>query len=579
MKDESESVTEADAIRTHGNRIRKIYQFGAAFIAVAMISSVLTLVAFADGPSEFETIVMPGSMVEDASYVIFKDSSNVTFAKNGETGEIEFSSANSSSVFQSVNDALPQGGTVFVKQDPDPWIYTDNQDSWYKFEADYYLTHTVTVNQGVSFVSDGVMISTDGRNDTIFHFYNDLTDPIQYSAYWTFSGFTFAGRSIVTDDHATDSGCTAMYVSDAQGKGIVIDEIYAREVANPLVIEGPCYWFQVQHCRFSFGITGILILADDGGGNAGIITDCDISGMMTCGIDQQTGTGIKILNCWLESNTVGINASTTIIQGNFIQPSSNGYGVQCSGGISPIISENIFELGPGVVGVQIISDGLITINDNSFSIAGGNADGINATTSTSIVAIGNTAWMGEPTTNSTFIYGPYAKSIITGNRIAGGNPAINLTGPTSSYNIVSDNRISNFMDGIAYYGYFNLFSGNVFLEDRAGVNAVGINQRGGHSNEILGNSFVSISFPINVSGTAPIIRDNFGYVTQNKGTATITTDTSVIFDHYLATTPTLVLASFNLASYGNYTWTATTTEITITVSTSGTYTVYWYAEV
>jgi len=65
----------------------------------------------------------------------------------------------------------------------------------------------------------------------------------------------------------------------------------------------------------------------------------------------------------------------------------------------------------------------------------------------------------------------------------------------------------------------------------------------------------------------------------NKGTETIMATTFVTFNHQLYTTPTLVLASFSVASYGNYTWTATSTQITITVSTSGTYTVYWYAEV
>jgi len=66
---------------------------------------------------------------------------------------------------------------------------------------------------------------------------------------------------------------------------------------------------------------------------------------------------------------------------------------------------------------------------------------------------------------------------------------------------------------------------------------------------------------------------------SNKGTALISASTSVVFSHFLYSTPTLVLASFSAASYGNYTWTATASEITIIVSMSGTYTVYWYAEV
>jgi len=64
-----------------------------------------------------------------------------------------------------------------------------------------------------------------------------------------------------------------------------------------------------------------------------------------------------------------------------------------------------------------------------------------------------------------------------------------------------------------------------------------------------------------------------------KGTASIVDSTSIAFNHNLVTTPTLILCSFNSTAYGAYTWTATATEITITVLNSGYYTVYWYAEV
>jgi hypothetical protein len=66
---------------------------------------------------------------------------------------------------------------------------------------------------------------------------------------------------------------------------------------------------------------------------------------------------------------------------------------------------------------------------------------------------------------------------------------------------------------------------------------------------------------------------------EMKGIATIVGSTTTTFDHHLATTPTLVLCSFNSTTYGSYKWTATTTQITVTVDTSGYYTVYWLAEV
>ena len=65
---------------------------------------------------------------------------------------------------------------------------------------------------------------------------------------------------------------------------------------------------------------------------------------------------------------------------------------------------------------------------------------------------------------------------------------------------------------------------------------------------------------------------------RNSGTATISSGTSVTFNHGLAGTPTLVLCSFNNTGYGEWKWSATSTQITITVTNSGTYEVYWYAE-
>jgi hypothetical protein len=66
---------------------------------------------------------------------------------------------------------------------------------------------------------------------------------------------------------------------------------------------------------------------------------------------------------------------------------------------------------------------------------------------------------------------------------------------------------------------------------------------------------------------------------ENSGTATITSGTSVTFNHNLVTTPTFVSCSFNATGWGSWKWSATATQITITVETSGNYTVYWTAKV
>ena len=95
------------------------------------------------------------------------------------------------------------------------------------------------------------------------------------------------------------------------------------------------------------------------------------------------------------------------------------------------------------------------------------------------------------------------------------------------------------------------------------------------NNDFRGNFWGSVTgadVPTNA-----IFINNLGFVTENSGTATIPSGTSVVFEHGLAGTPTQVFASFNSTNYGGWTWTANSTHITITVANTGSYTVYWRA--
>jgi hypothetical protein len=103
----------------------------------------------------------------------------------------------------------------------------------------------------------------------------------------------------------------------------------------------------------------------------------------------------------------------------------------------------------------------------------------------------------------------------------------------------------------------------------------GIKWINGSYDEIYGASFASVTNRfVNAPSTTRVVAVGC----QNTGVATITSGTSVTFNHGLYGTPSLVLASFSSASITGWTWTATSTQITIIVTPSGTYTVYWYAE-
>lgn len=74
---------------------------------------------------------------------------------------------------------------------------------------------------------------------------------------------------------------------------------------------------------------------------------------------------------------------------------------------------------------------------------------------------------------------------------------------------------------------------------------------------------------------------NTQFRTTNSGTATNSTATTFVFNHGLAGTPTGVWASFNTTTINGWAWTATSSQITITVSGSGLPAImasYWKAE-
>jgi len=77
------------------------------------------------------------------------------------------------------------------------------------------------------------------------------------------------------------------------------------------------------------------------------------------------------------------------------------------------------------------------------------------------------------------------------------------------------------------------------------------------------------------------IRNNYGFVTENSGTATILSgQTSVVFAHNLAGTPTFVVLGATHAEVSDAIWSADATNITLTVPSAVTANrnISWYAE-
>jgi hypothetical protein len=133
---------------------------------------------------------------------------------------------------------------------------------------------------------------------------------------------------------------------------------------------------------------------------------------------------------------------------------------------------------------------------------------------------------------------------------------------TSSYNIINNNRC-----------YDDLYSG--VRNQRYGICISAT----GHYNVVTGNEVTgNKNGGMLISGTDNKVTHNIGFATENSGTANIITTNTVTFDHGLAGTPTHVECGFKTIGYGTWKWSATSTQITITVENSGTYTFSWYAE-
>ena len=84
-------------------------------IFASLISAFGTAYVYSQNSSQTITIE-PASFTETASYIIFRQD-DTYYAKNGTTGEIEFSGTDASQVIQSAIDSTPEGGFVFVKGD------------------------------------------------------------------------------------------------------------------------------------------------------------------------------------------------------------------------------------------------------------------------------------------------------------------------------------------------------------------------------------------------------------------------------------------------------------------------------
>lgn len=534
----------------------KLSQLGIFIVAIAMLSGSLGYLAGADGPTGFGTVIEPGSMVQDATYVIFEDN-GAYYAKSGETGAIIFTSVYATALFNMVfSNISDDGGKVKIKAGD------------YELNSAAFITknNTLVEGEGGSTILRLVSGSTGGEYVYV------LTNRISYGVPGS-SNITVRDLCIDGNKDGQDGG--------QNGYNYLCFYAYGGEHLN------------FENVVFKNGYDGGLFFEYAGGTACAesIVSNCQFynNGERQRGaiwIDG-CGEGLKIINCYSEGDLqhgihIGVSSPShsdhiQIIGYTCISPGEKGIQVY-SHACSDLKMDGVYILNAGNMGVDFWA------KNGSFSgqIEGAGNRGLYVRAGSSNLTIegkfAGSGWSNVEVVASRDIdlIGIKCLDGVAHGLQVYGSDNIRVIGgtfknqATNQYGINIQNAADDIIINGAYCG-----------DDKdIPTQKYGIYNTDGTNVTIIacifeGNTFAAIGDP--TSGAT--FFGNIGYVTENKGTATITTSTSVVFNHGLATTPTLVLASFSVASYGNYTWTATTTQITITVSTSGTYTVYWYAEV
>jgi len=125
---------------------------------------------------------------------------------------------------------------------------------------------------------------------------------------------------------------------------------------------------------------------------------------------------------------------------------------------------------------------------------------------------------------------------------------------------------------------FNNIIGNYFYD--LGSNPTSYFTDSGNNsrqNQISDNYFFGANMTSLNCQDSDVVRNNYCWITENSGTQTISSSTSVAFNHGLDGIPTHVECGFKTAGYGSWIWSATSVQITITVNNTGTYNFSWYA--
>lgn len=338
------------------------------------------------------------------------------------------------------------------------------------------------------------------------------------------------------------------------------------------------------------------VLVGDGTNNIDMVTfdNCEIYGFAT-GIDLKTqnwriGNNTLLSTCGIGVLMTGLptadNRRNGYIVDSWLRSCDTGVSIP-NVWFSVGINDNDFNsCGNGIVGALARS----STNNNKFHNMTGNEINITSTASSTNmgVTIADNVIHGSGTANTgtgITLTGDYAT--IHDNIInAKGGHGIAVVG---SFNKIHHNTAKDCdyfntttYDGINVAGNSNKIDDNICRTTTNGASKqrYGINIASGTSNVVKDNTVDgNKSGQISADIATNTVKQNVGYKTENKGSASTSSGTSVVVNHGLAINPPtgsiFVTSMSNLGGASFWISNVTSTQFTINVSSSGSYPFWW----
>lgn len=356
-----------------------------------------------------------------ADYIIFKDEDGTVYAKNGNTGKIEFKDVDGSNVFE--------------------YVASKGEVSIYIAPFEYVPTKEVNF-------SPGVKIITHPDFNINVENYSGIVFSINRGKGWVPGKRTLVKgiRSI----NRTNSDATLLYVDNIAYQ-TVITEIYTRNVAYPVVLANACYDAIVENSNFLYVKKAIQLLTDSSWPylpNAATISKVKVIGEQEGGSGygvyiQTTPESITISNSYFELVTYGIYSSSNgvdkpmVIEGNTFYISNGGVAVRSDASRLVLANNSIRPQynRPAIIALQYYKQYGIPL------------------------IVGNMVWSGKMTFNPQYVYptitsnvfyngndgaivGHLYNSVIAGNLFRGSSAYVSFSS-SSDYNTIVANTFYN----------------------------------------------------------------------------------------------------------------------------------------